>query len=360
MALGADPVRRARAHRHRPALPGDGGVLRRRRAVGPHDDVQHRGHPDQHRPGSPTTRSPTAGGWPTRSARRSSPASPTRRSPRAAPTGWQSSRLRSWWAPRPAPAPAPVPTDGDPATEWLELRARRQRHAHPRRRRHYRRVTEPLTVRRVDGRWPRARLADARRLRLPPHHAVPAGPAQGLVRAAHVRRAARRRSGTSPWRSPTRCSPTPRPRADAAGPSPAPTDLWVDAAQLGLGHPALAAPRPRRASSRPRRARRGGRTTPTVDVVAAYFDRWVPAAAARPTTATTRGAATGALVPPRESPVRLRVATSPLPAAPAMTDRARRHVAAPHRSAADRARARTLGLVDCLTDDEQLRAASRR
>ena len=100
---------------------------------------------------------------------------------------------------------------------------------------------------------------------------------QGLARAAHVRRPARpvleggggghrARLLTDASTRPTRST---RAIADTA-------DLWVDAAQLGLGHPDLARSRPRRVRASPCRSSRSAGVDPDVlDLVGAYDERWV-------------------------------------------------------------------------------------
>ena len=116
------------------------------------------------------------------------------------------------------------------------LRARRAGDDDPRRRRRtsVAAAARRMTFERLDRRRPRARLADRRRPRVPPHHAVPAGAPARLARAADDRRAPRRRGGRSRWRSPPRCSTT-RSAADVPRASRRRRlrDRWSDAARDG-------------------------------------------------------------------------------------------------------------------------------
>ena len=129
-----------------------------------------------------------AGAWPTPSARRSSPASPTRRSPTACPAA--GSRAGCGRGGRSTPPARPrCPPTARPVDALVGLRARRPASC----------SSGPTTTAAcrssspcrsaqwlADGHelgWP-----DRRRPRLPPDHPLPAGAAQGLARAAHVRR----------------------------------------------------------------------------------------------------------------------------------------------------------------------------
>ena len=154
---------------------------------GAHDDVQHRVDPGQRRARRPK---PDRQRWclANRWRRRSSPL--RQLAVRAGgPSGWQSTRMRAWWPARPDPHRRPVHRRrSDRRVVDYALDARVMLDAQGRRR--HRAGDRRAHLRRVAGRGPRAGLARPRRSRLPPHHVVPAGAAQGLVRAPHVRRAA--------------------------------------------------------------------------------------------------------------------------------------------------------------------------
>ena len=163
-------------------------------ARGPHDDAQHRRDPGEPRHRRRRRASPTR--WQrqrTTSVRSSRRRSRTRRSSDGGPTGWRSTRLAVWQGDRPRPhrlrGRRTQPTARDAA--WARrTRSRRRVMLVARRRRAPRSGARPLDVRRVDRPRPRARMADPRRPRVPPHHAVPAGAAARLARAAHDRRRA--------------------------------------------------------------------------------------------------------------------------------------------------------------------------
>ena len=130
-ALGADPAAGAGAGRHRAALRRHGVVLRPPgRAVGPHDDVQHRGHPGQPRLRPRGRRRRRAGASPTCSARCSSPASPTRRSRRAARAAGSPPGSATWWALDPSRS-SPRRPRRRPGRPLVAYAARRPGHADP-------------------------------------------------------------------------------------------------------------------------------------------------------------------------------------------------------------------------------------
>ena len=155
------------------------------------------------------------------------------------PSGWQSSRLRAWWALDPTRS-APVPLRRRSVVGLGAVRARRPRHAHPSRRRPLPPDERAAELRRLAPRRPRARVADRGR------------PAATTSRRCS-RRCARRAGSSSAcstrcprpcgrWRWPSPCAAlTDVALAPALDEAVAPTaDLWVDAAQLGLAHPDLA------------------------------------------------------------------------------------------------------------------------
>ena len=192
---------------------------------------------------------------------------------RGGPTGWQSSRLRSWWGLDPTRS-APVPTDGDPCDQWLDYAMAANVMLVRSGDDTYLPLTEPfpfgewmtcghelgyptlddfayhLTTLfppvRPKG-WFELRMFDA----LPtPFWHVAVAVAYALLRDAEAgHRAMRAVLGT--------------------------TDLWVDAAQLGLSHPLLAASGRACFETALDALPRVGATTSTVDVVGSYFDRWV-------------------------------------------------------------------------------------
>ena len=92
------------------------------------------------------------------------------------PTGWRSTRLAVWHAIDPGRTNSAFRAGTD-ARDFVDaVHDRRTGDADPRRREHERRPRPPLHVRRLVARRARARLAHARRLRLPPHDALPADP----------------------------------------------------------------------------------------------------------------------------------------------------------------------------------------
>jgi glutamate--cysteine ligase len=80
-------------------------------------------------------------------------------------------------------------------------------------------------------------------------------------------------------------------------------DLWVDAAQLGLGHPRLAASGSGCFQIALASLERTDAAPATVDAVAAYFDRWIARSRCPADDRHDVWSANGSLVPPRESPV---------------------------------------------------------
>ena len=262
VALGADPVRVARARRHRAALSRDGGLLRHTRSRRAHDDVQHRGAPGERRPRRRSHGRPLAPRA-TTSARPSSPASPTRPSPTAGPSGWQSTRLQAVVGCSTRPARRRCRSTSDPVGRWpayaLDAQVmliRRSERRPPRRHRRpdVRRVDLATATssasRRIDDLvyhlttlFPPVRPKGWLELRM--FDALPT-PFWQVADGASPSAAARRRAGRRRRR--------PRRRRHRR-------DLWVDAAQLGLGHPALrrvGTPMLRARASRPSSA-----TTPT-------------------------------------------------------------------------------------------------
>jgi glutamate--cysteine ligase len=217
---------------------------------------------------------------------------------RRSPTGWQSSRLRAWWALDPSRS-KPVPTTGDPAARWLEY-ALDARVMLIRDGDTYQSLPQPLTF----GQW----LAEGHELGWPTlddwaYHLTTLFPPV-------------RPKG---WFELRMCDALPTPFwyvavavAHALLMEPAvvdevehavdgATDLWVDAAQLGLAHPALATAGRRCFELALRVLEERG--SPTVDVVAGYHDRWVAQGRSPADDRHDVWRRTGELLPSRESPV---------------------------------------------------------
>lgn len=188
------------------------------------------------------------------------------------PCGWQSSRLRAWWTLDPTRS-APVPLDGDPAERWaeyaLDARVMLVRHDGD----DYRPVLDGLTFRDWmteghDGTWPTADdLAYHLTTLFPPVRPkgwfelrmfdalpTPFWHVAVLVAAALV------------------TDPDLGPAVDEVVGDTA--ELWIDAAQLGLGHPGIA--RAARDAFELAVAALAGRGDEAgAELVAHYADRWV-------------------------------------------------------------------------------------
>ena len=288
-AVRARPPRprpRRRRHRHprrpparprRPPLPGDGALLRRALARGSHDDAQHRVDPGEPRHRRSPAASTRAGTWRTTSGRCSAPCfanSPF--DPSGAPSGLPLDPAPRCGTTSTPPAPARrAAASASTRADVDALRPRRAGDDDPRRRRRQPRARAPDDRSATGSQTATSRLADARRPRVPPHHAVPAGAAARLARAAHDRRAARASGGRSRSPSPPRCSTTRSPPPRAAPRSAPPATAGRAAARDGAARPgARRAPRssasPRCSSPRRARRRRRRRSRPP-----RFFDRFV-------------------------------------------------------------------------------------
>lgn len=218
------------------------------------------------------------------------------------PTGWASNRLRTWWTLDPSRS-GPVPIDGDPAAAWLHYALdarvmfircgedcvpmldpisfrRWMEHGHELGRPTIHDFVEHLTTLfppvRPRG-WFEIRYIDA--LPTPFWHVAAA-----VAYAAIVHPDARARIGAV---------------LDATGAD----ELWVDAAQLGLGHPALeVAARTSFASARSALPELGVSDAIT-ELVDSYVDRWVVRARCPADDRLDVWRRTGELFPLRESPV---------------------------------------------------------
>ena len=217
-----------------------------------------------------------------------------------APAGWQSSRLRAWWALDPSRS-KPVSTSGDPAACWVDyaldarvmlIRSDDAFHAQPTPLRfaqwmanghelgwptlddwayHLTTLFPPV---RPKG-WFELRMFDA----LPtPFWYVAAAVSHALLTDADAGHEA---------------------TAVVAGTE----GLWIDAAQLGVGHPALATAGRRCFEIALRSLERTGAEAATVDAVGAYYDRWVARGRCPADDQYDAWKRDGTLVPPRESPV---------------------------------------------------------
>lgn len=216
-----------------------------------------------------------------------------------APTGWQSSRLRAWWMLDPSRS-APVPVDGDPAQRWLEY-ALDARVMLIRVGDDYRPLREPLSF----GTW----LDQGHELGFPTiddlvYHLTtlfpPVRPRGWLeLRMFDA-------LPTPFWHVATAVTVALLDDADAsaaAGEAVAGTDqLWVDAAQLGLGHPVLATAARRCFELAIDSLERQGQDA-LADIVTTYHDRWVDRGRSPADDRLDAWRRDGTLWPPRASPV---------------------------------------------------------
>ena len=234
---------------------------------------------------SASTPAPTRPTWPAAGGarQRARPRCWSRPSPTRRCTAGPPDRLalapgrRIWCRHRPGPhrPPGRARTRRAPGREYA-LDAPRD--ARPARRRRAVAGRAGHDIPRVGGGRPRCRPTDRRRPRLPPDHAVPAGAAAWLARAAHDRRAARRAVAGRAWPSRPRCSTTRGPPTPPGRDAPGST-AGRDAAPLrGVACGTAGLPRRgdrvlRCGAHRPAAARRRRRTRG--DLVDAYADRYV-------------------------------------------------------------------------------------
>jgi len=189
------------------------------------------------------------------------------------PTGWQSSRLRAWWMLDPTRS-APVPTGPDPIDHWLryalDARVMLIRVDDD----DYRPITEPLPF----GAW----IARGHELGWPTiddleYHLTTLFPPVRPKGWLELRMFDA--LPTPFWHVATAVTVALLDDEEAADGATRAVDgttgLWVDAAQLGLGHPGLAASGRRCFELALDALGRLGGDPGTVDVVAAYLDRWV-------------------------------------------------------------------------------------
>jgi glutamate--cysteine ligase len=221
---------------------------------------------------------------------------------RGSPTGWQSSRLRSWWRLDPTRS-APVPTDGDPARRWLD----------------YALAANVMLLRSGDDGWlPMTRpfpfgqwMVEGHELGYPTlddfaYHLTTLFPPVRPKGWFELRMFDA--LPTPFWHVAVAVTYAllldPEARDTAARLVADTTGLWVDAAQLGLCHPALARAGVACFETALDALPRVGASSATVDVVANYFDRWVSRGRSPADDRHDAWRRNGALVPERESPVR--------------------------------------------------------
>lgn len=217
------------------------------------------------------------------------------------PSGWQSTRQRAWWALDPSRS-APVPTTGDPVERWLAYALDARVMLIRRGEDEWEPVTEPFPFgawldHGHDAGWPtlddftyhlttlfppvrpkgwfELRYLDA----LPtPFWHVAAAVTYGLLFDAEAgEEAARHVADTE--------------------------QLWVDAAQLGLGHPALHAAAPAVFATALEGLARLDVGPGSIDAVAAYLDRWTARGRSPADDLRDRWRRDGSLLPADASPV---------------------------------------------------------
>ncbi|MEZ5143098.1 MAG: glutamate-cysteine ligase family protein [Acidimicrobiales bacterium] len=217
------------------------------------------------------------------------------------PSGWQSTRQRAWWALDPSRS-SPVPTEGDPVARWLTYALHARVMLIRRGEATWEAVTEPLPFEAWldhghDAGWPtlddfayhlttlfppvrpkgwfELRYLDA--LPTPFWHVAAAVSYGVMFDEGAGDEALRAASGTE--------------------------QLWVDAAQLGLGHPALRQAAPAVFAAALEGLERLDAGPGSVDAVATFLDRWAAQGRSPADDLRDRWRATGRLVPDDASPV---------------------------------------------------------
>lgn len=219
---------------------------------------------------------------------------------RSATSGWQSSRLRAWWALDPTRS-KPVSTTGDPTACWvayaLDARVMLIRDGDS-----FHAQTEPLTF----GQW----MAGGHELGWPTledwaYHLTTLFPPVRPKGWFELRMFDA--LPTPFWYVAAAVTHALLTDADAGHDAmravEGTTDLWVDAAQLGVGHPALAEAARRCFEIALTSLERRSADPAMIDAVAAYDDRWVARGRCPADDRHDAWLRDGALVPPRESPV---------------------------------------------------------
>lgn len=216
------------------------------------------------------------------------------------PTGWQSSRLRSWWLLDPTRA-SPVPAGDDPAERWLEyaldaqvMLVRADDHD-------YRAVSDPMSF----GDW----LSGAHGLRPPTlddltYHLTTLFPP---VRPRGWLELRMFDSLPTPfWHVATAVTVAlldDDASDDVMAAVESTRELWVDAAQLGLGHPELGTAARRCFELALEGLRSSNADSGTLDIVEAYRERWTARGRCPADDRLAAWRRDGTLWPARESPV---------------------------------------------------------
>jgi glutamate--cysteine ligase len=216
------------------------------------------------------------------------------------PSGWQSSRLRQWWLIDPSRS-APV-GPRSPEDAWARYVLDAQVMLIRVQGKDYRAITEPLTF----GEW----LANGHELGHPTlddlaYHLTTLFPPvrpKGWLEL--------RMFDTLPtpfWHVATAVTcvllDDERAAEEVTAAVADTKDLWVDAAQLGLGHPAIAASADRLFRIAIEALERNDADPATVDVTTAYFDRWTARGRCPADDRLDAWRRDGVLWPTRESPV---------------------------------------------------------
>lgn len=217
-----------------------------------------------------------------------------------APTGWQSSRLRTWWMLDPSRS-APVPIDGDPAERWLryalDARVMLIRVSDD----DFRALRRPMSF----GQW----LDQGHELGFPTiddlvYHLTTLFPPVRPKGWLELRMFDA--LPTPFWHVATAVAVAllhDPDTAAAAGEAVAGTaGLWLEAAQLGLGHPLLASAA-RRCFELAIESLERQRADTLAGVAAAYHDRWVARGRSPADDRLDAWHRDGTLWPPRASPV---------------------------------------------------------
>ena len=161
-----------------------------------------------------------------------------------------------------------------PRSGVARVRPRRSGHADPPHGRRPPAAARPDDLPVVADRWPRARAirrsttSSTTSPRCSPRCGRRAGSSYGCSTPCP------RRSGTSPPPSPACCSTMSRRLTRSSRAVGQTADLWIDAAQFGLGHPALAESAEHCFGIALEALERNNAAASTIDVVAAFADRW--------------------------------------------------------------------------------------
>jgi glutamate--cysteine ligase len=220
-----------------------------------------------------------------------------------APSGWQSSRLRTWWQLDPSRScPVRVGVDTDPTTAWLDYALAARVMLIRTSADDYLPVTEPMTF----GDW----LADGHPTGHPTledfrYHLTTLFPPvrpRGWFEIRYLDALP-----TPFWHvaaavitTLVMCRDL---DADVRRATHGAEDLWIDASQLGLGHPRLAAAARELFALAIDALATTGADEATTEVVTAYRDRWIAAHRSPADDARDRWRRDGTLLPVRESPV---------------------------------------------------------